>query len=61
MKSSLSGGTGQDCLEVARVPGLGWVLRHSVLTEHRIPLTEAEYDAYVGGVRAGESGLVPGV
>jgi hypothetical protein len=60
-KSSFSGGTAQDCLEVTRVHGLGYVLRHSILTEHMIPLTDAEYVAYVKGVQADQSGLVPKV
>ncbi|MQY11382.1 hypothetical protein SRB5_14980 [Streptomyces sp. RB5] len=59
-KSAFSGSTGHDCLEVTRVEGLGYVLRHSVLTDHRIPLTESEYVAYCEGVRAGQTGLVPG-
>ncbi|MGW5820612.1 DUF397 domain-containing protein [Streptomyces noursei] len=58
-KSSFSGGTGQDCLEVTRVAGLGWVLRHSILTDHIIPLTDAEYLAHCNGVKANEPGLVP--
>ncbi|MFI1188795.1 DUF397 domain-containing protein [Streptomyces californicus] len=58
-KSSFSGGTGQDCLEATRVDGLGWVLRHSVLTDHMIPLTDGEYAAYCSGVKADEPGLVP--
>ncbi|MFJ6510582.1 DUF397 domain-containing protein [Streptomyces sp. NPDC091406] len=58
-KSSFSGGTGQDCLEATRVDGLGWVLRHSILTDHMIPLTDGEYVAYCAGVKAGEPGLVP--
>lgn len=60
-KSSFSGGTANDCLEATRVPGLGWMLRHSILTEHMIPLTDSEYEAYVKGVKADEPGLVPGV
>ena len=60
-KSSFSGSTGQDCLEATRVDGLGWVLRHSILTNHVIPLTDSEYEAYVKGVQAGQPGLVPGV
>jgi hypothetical protein len=58
-KSTFSGGTGNDCLEVARVEGLGYVLRHSILTQHIIPLTDSEYDAYVRGVQAGQPGLTP--
>jgi hypothetical protein len=58
-KSALSGSTGQDCLEVARLDG-GWMLRSSVLPDRMIPLTDSEYEAYVGGVRAGQPGLVPG-
>lgn len=58
-KSSYSGGTGQDCLEATRVEGLGWVLRHSILTQYKIPLTESEYLAFVNGVRDSEQGLVP--
>ncbi|MFE7119493.1 hypothetical protein ACFU99_29165 [Streptomyces sp. NPDC057654] len=41
------------------MPGLGYVLRHSILTQHIIPLTDSEYDAYVKGVQAGQPGLVP--
>ncbi|MEU6484284.1 DUF397 domain-containing protein [Streptomyces sp. NPDC046887] len=59
-KSELSGGTGQDCLEVTKVAG-GWVLRDSFSPEDRIWLTDSEYEAFCGGVRAGQPGLVPGV
>jgi hypothetical protein len=55
-----SGGTG-DCLEVSKIPGKGYLLRHSILKGHVIPLTESEYVAYIQGVQAGQSGLVPGV
>jgi hypothetical protein len=58
-KSTFSGGTGNDCLEVTHVTGLGYVLRHSILKNHLIPLTESEYTAYVQGVQAGEPGLTP--
>ncbi|EGX55419.1 hypothetical protein SZN_33016 [Streptomyces zinciresistens K42] len=58
-KSDFSGGSPNDCLEVTAVEGLGYVLRHSVLTEHRIPLTTSEYEAYVKGVQAGQPGLMP--
>ncbi|MFE9458986.1 DUF397 domain-containing protein [Streptomyces californicus] len=58
-KSSFSGETGQDCLEATRVDGLGWVLRHSILTDHMIPLTDGGYVAYCSGVKADEPGLVP--
>ncbi|MFJ1595358.1 DUF397 domain-containing protein [Streptomyces sp. NPDC088261] len=57
-KSALSAGGTGDCLEVARVDG-GWILRSTVLPECVIPLTNSEYEAYVGGVRAGQPGLVP--
>lgn len=58
-KSSFSGSTGQDCLEATRVDGLGWVLRHSILNDQMIPLTDSEYAAFCAGVKAGEPGLVP--
>lgn len=59
-KSSFSGGGGSgDCLEVAEIPGLGYALRHSILTDRVIPLTESEYVAYVNGVKADQPGLVP--
>jgi hypothetical protein len=58
-KSLLSGGSAQDCLEVAKLDG-GWMLRSSVLPDHMIPLTDSEYEAYVGGVKANQPGLVPG-
>ncbi|MFF8283316.1 DUF397 domain-containing protein [Streptomyces albus] len=58
-KSEFSGGTGQDCLEVTRVEGLGYVLRHSILKDHMIPLTDSEYAAYCQGVQARQPGLVP--
>lgn len=57
-KSNFSGGTAQDCLEVTRVVGLGYVLRHSILTERKIPLTDAEYLKYCQGVQAGQPNLV---
>jgi hypothetical protein len=59
-KSEFSGGGSGDCLEVAEIPGKGYMLRHSVLTDLKIPLTESEYAAYVAGVQAGQRGLVPG-
>ncbi|MFB7512855.1 DUF397 domain-containing protein [Streptomyces sp. NPDC056144] len=60
-KSLFSHGSGSgDCLEVAEIPGLGYALRHSILTDRIIPLTQAEYVAYVNGVQAGQPGLVPG-
>lgn len=59
VKSTFSGGTGNDCLEVAKVEGHGYVLRHSVRKDHIIPLTRSEYEAYVNGVRAGEPDLLP--
>lgn len=59
-KSSFSSGGSGDCLEAAHVPEKGgWLLRHSILTDHVIPLTDSEYIAYVEGVKAGQSGLVP--
>lgn len=58
-KSEFSGGTGNDCLEVTRVQGLGYLLRHSVLTDRLIPLTESEYVAYCKGVQAGQENLLP--
>jgi hypothetical protein len=57
-KSFLSGSTGQDCLEVAKLDG-GWMLRSSVLPDHMIPLTDSEYEAYIGGIKANQPGLVP--
>ncbi|MFJ4739100.1 DUF397 domain-containing protein [Streptomyces sp. NPDC088775] len=60
-KSDFSGGGSNDCLEATRVEGKGWVLRHSILTDHLIPLTDSEYNAYVAGVKANQPGLVPGV
>lgn len=60
-KSTFSGGGSGDCLEVTHVPEKGgWVLRHSVLTHIVMPLTEAEYRAYCDGVKANQTGLVPG-
>ncbi|MGW3763087.1 DUF397 domain-containing protein [Streptomyces sp. NPDC005131] len=60
-KSEFSTGGSNDCLEATQVEGLGWVLRHSILTDHLIPLTDSEYNAYVRGIQAGQPGLVPGV
>lgn len=58
-KSALSGGgTGAECLEVAKLDG-GWVLRDSKNRDHRIWLTDGEYTAFVGGVQANQQGLVP--
>ncbi|MDV9174124.1 hypothetical protein R6V09_28955 [Streptomyces sp. W16] len=57
-KSDFSGGTAQDCLEITRVEGLGYVLRHSILTDHIIPLTDSEYLRYCQGVQAGQPKLV---
>jgi Domain of unknown function (DUF397) len=59
-KSRFSGGGGSgDCLEVAKVAG-GYLLRHSVLRDKVVPLTEAEYAAFCRGVQAHQPGLVPG-
>ena len=61
-KSEFSTGGSNDCLEATHVPEKGgWVLRHSILTSHVIPLTETEYKAYCDGVKAGQPNLVPGV
>jgi hypothetical protein len=60
-KSAASGGGSGDCLEAAHVPEKGgWILRHSILRDRIIPLTESEYAAYVAGVKVGQPGLVPG-
>jgi Domain of unknown function (DUF397) len=57
-KSSFSGGgSGSDCLEVAKIRG-GVVLRDSKNLTMRIYLTTSEYTAFLNGVRAGEEGLV---
>ncbi|MEU0215020.1 hypothetical protein ABZ281_07800 [Streptomyces sp. NPDC006265] len=58
-KSYESAGGSGDCLEVAKVPGKGYLLRHSILTDRLIPLTEGEYTAYVRGVQNGQSSLLP--
>ena len=58
-KSSFSGGGSGDCLEVTAIPGKGYMLRHSILKDKMIPLTEAEYIAHCKGVKANENGLVP--
>lgn len=60
-KSQFSGGGAGDCLEVAKVEGKGYLLRHSILNDHVIPLTDSEYEAYVKGVKAGQPGLTPGL
>jgi hypothetical protein len=58
-KSELSGGGGSgDCLEVAQLDG-GWVLRHSINQDQKIWLTDGEYTAFCGGVKAGQQGLTP--
>ncbi|OON75934.1 DUF397 domain-containing protein [Streptomyces tsukubensis] len=59
IKSEASAGGSGDCLEVAKVQGKGYLLRHSILTDHLIPLTESEYVAYCKGVRAGQESLLP--
>ncbi|MES4908227.1 MULTISPECIES: DUF397 domain-containing protein [unclassified Streptomyces] len=57
-KSSFSGGgSGGDCLEVAKLRG-GVALRDSENPGMRIYLTDAEYRAYTQGVQAREPGLV---
>lgn len=58
-KSEASTGGSGDCLEVAKVPGKGFLLRHSILTDHIIPLTESEYVAYCKGVQGGQHNLLP--
>ncbi|MET8828947.1 DUF397 domain-containing protein [Streptomyces sp. NPDC004610] len=59
-KSASSVGGSGDCLEATHIPEKGgWILRHSILTHHIIPLTESEYAAYVAGVQAGQPGLIP--
>jgi hypothetical protein len=57
-KSEQSIGGSGDCLEVAKVPGKGYLLRHSILQDHVIPLTEGEYIAYCKGIQAGQEGIV---
>ncbi|MFE5853185.1 DUF397 domain-containing protein [Streptomyces sp. NPDC056500] len=58
-KSSHSSAGPGDCLEVAHVPNQGWLLRHSILQSHVIPLTDAEYEKYCRGVQENQPGLVP--
>ncbi|WP_328749336.1 MULTISPECIES: hypothetical protein [unclassified Streptomyces] len=57
-KSYESAGGSGDCLEVAKVPGKGYLLRHSILTDHVIPLTEGEYVAYCKGIQASQESIV---
>ena len=59
-KSSFSGGgSGSDCLEVLKVDG-GVILRDSEDPDGaKIALWNSEYAAFVKGVQANESGLVP--
>ncbi|MFI1868282.1 DUF397 domain-containing protein [Streptomyces jumonjinensis] len=60
-KSLFSSGGSGDCLEVTHVPEVGgWIMRHSILTGHLIPLTDAEYKKYCLAVQAKQPGLVPG-
>ncbi|MGW3272270.1 DUF397 domain-containing protein [Streptomyces kronopolitis] len=57
-KSEASAGGSGDCLEVAKVPGKGYLLRHSILTDHVIPLTEGEYTAYCQGIQNGQQSIL---
>ncbi|MGY3682036.1 hypothetical protein [Streptomyces sp. TE33382] len=57
-KSQESAGGSGDCLEVAKVPGKGYLLRHSILTDHLIPLTEGEYTAYCKGIQNGQKNIL---
>jgi hypothetical protein len=57
VKSSRSGPTGGNCVEVALLPGGDTAMRNS---RHpagpALIFTRAEWDAFVGGVRDGEFG-----
>ncbi|MEV7908128.1 DUF397 domain-containing protein [Streptomyces anulatus] len=53
--SSRSGPTGDNCVEVACLPGGGWVVRDSKDRQGPIlEFTESEWMNFVGGVKFGE-------
>jgi hypothetical protein len=54
-KSTRSGGSGGNCVEVAELPDGGWAVRDSKDPAGPILfITAAERDAFVAGVKAGE-------
>lgn len=54
-KSSFSGGSGGNCVEVAGLPDGGTAVRHSQdPTGPTIVYTAAEWDAFLKGVKVGE-------
>ena len=54
-KSSRSGGSGGNCVEVAELPDGGWAIRDSKDPAGPILLiTSTERDAFVAGVKGGE-------
>jgi hypothetical protein len=56
-KSTYSGGTGGNCVEVAPLPDGGRALRDSKHPEGPVLVfTDAEWRAFVAGVSAGEFG-----
>ncbi|MEV6859907.1 DUF397 domain-containing protein [Streptosporangium subroseum] len=69
-KSSLSGGSGGDCVEVAVVPGHPDLAAHKVGEDElylvrdskdpdgsKLAFTSAEWDAFLAGVKLGEFDL----
>ena len=54
-KASSSNGNGGDCVEVADLPGGGWLVRDTKdRTRPPLHCTDAAWHAFVEGVRAGE-------
>ncbi|WP_083449661.1 DUF397 domain-containing protein [Actinoplanes rectilineatus] len=54
-KSSRSGGSGGNCVEVARIAESGWAVRDSKNPDGPVlRFTLAEWDAFVHGVKDGE-------
>jgi Domain of unknown function (DUF397) len=60
MKSTRSGPTGGNCVEVAFLPEAGVAMRNSRQPQGPALLfTYAEWDAFIGGARDGEFGSPP--
>jgi len=54
-KSTRSGGSGGNCVEVAELPDGGWAIRDSKNPAGPILfITSGERDAFVAGVKSGE-------
>ncbi|GLW32978.1 DUF397 domain-containing protein [Actinoplanes regularis] len=54
-KSTRSGGSGGNCVEITQLPDGGWAIRDSKSPDGPVLFfTLAEWDAFVSGIKGGE-------